>query len=315
MREALRPMSLGEILDRTFHIYRSRFFVFLVVAAMPLTVKMVLLVAGFLFNQVIGQTTLSLTIKRQLTAGVDWSISRVAGSLLAFGIWFVIVFLAAEIVTQETLSVRVAFSKCLVRWRSWLLASGLLWLIGSEIPHQLRTARFLLTSWLSMPFWLMSIVVSVEGFVLIAPLCLSIPVWALEGMTPLNAIARSWTLSKRAYGRMFMAWLMKDMIAYSIDIMLGGLMFLFFRFLAGSYGSALNLGRNMLWLSLPGYLSSILIGPLFPIALTLIYYDQRIRLEGYDIERMMDAAGMNSTASELIPTAVAGSVELEESQG
>jgi hypothetical protein len=29
-----------------------------------------------------------------------------------------------------------------------------------------------------------------------------------------------------------------------------------------------------------------------PIALTLFYYDQRIRLEGYDIERMMDAAGL-----------------------
>jgi hypothetical protein len=27
--------------------------------------------------------------------------------------------------------------------------------------------------------------------------------------------------------------------------------------------------------------------------MTLIYYDQRIRLEGYDIERMMQAAGMN----------------------
>jgi hypothetical protein len=27
---------------------------------------------------------------------------------------------------------------------------------------------------------------------------------------------------------------------------------------------------------------------------TLIEYDQRIRLEGYDIERMMQAAGMNA---------------------
>ncbi len=37
---------------------------------------------------------------------------------------------------------------------------------------------------------------------------------------------------------------------------------------------------------------SILIIPIYPIALTLFYYDQRIRLEGYDIERMMETAGM-----------------------
>jgi uncharacterized membrane protein (DUF485 family) len=36
----------------------------------------------------------------------------------------------------------------------------------------------------------------------------------------------------------------------------------------------------------------ILTGPIFPIALTLFYYDQRIRKEGYDIERMMEDAGL-----------------------
>lgn len=292
MREALRPMSLGEILDRTFQIYRARFFVFLTVASIPLTARMALAVVGFVLGEVIGQTTLSVALKHQLTAGIDWFTSRIGVSLLVFAIWFVIVFLVAEIVTQEALSIRAAFNNCLARWRGWLLMSGLFWLIGSEIPHQLRTSRFLLTSWLSMPFWMMSIVTTVEGFVLIAPLCLSVPVWALEEMAPMNAIARSWTLSNRAYGRMFMAWLLKEMIAFSFNIMLGGVMFLVFRLLAGSYAGAFSMSRNMLWISLPGYISSILVGPIFPIALTLIYYDQRIRLEGYDIEQMMEAAGM-----------------------
>jgi hypothetical protein len=40
-----------------------------------------------------------------------------------------------------------------------------------------------------------------------------------------------------------------------------------------------------------------LLGPIFPIALTLFYYDQRIRREGYDIERMMDVAGMSAAVS------------------
>ena len=44
---------------------------------------------------------------------------------------------------------------------------------------------------------------------------------------------------------------------------------------------------------------SVLIGPIYPITLTLFYYDQRIRHEGYDIERMMDDAGMNAPGASL----------------
>jgi hypothetical protein len=45
--------------------------------------------------------------------------------------------------------------------------------------------------------------------------------------------------------------------------------------------------------------------PIFPIILTLFYYDQRIRKEGYDIERMMDAAGM--AAGAVLDGALSGS--------
>jgi hypothetical protein len=35
-------------------------------------------------------------------------------------------------------------------------------------------------------------------------------------------------------------------------------------------------------------------GPLYPIAVTLLYYDQRSRKEGYDVEVMMEAAGLGT---------------------
>lgn len=38
---------------------------------------------------------------------------------------------------------------------------------------------------------------------------------------------------------------------------------------------------------------------LYPIVRTLFYYDQRIRQEGYDIERTMDAAGMIAPSTTL----------------
>jgi hypothetical protein len=42
---------------------------------------------------------------------------------------------------------------------------------------------------------------------------------------------------------------------------------------------------------------SALLGPIYPIAITLFYYDQRIRREGYDVVRMMESAGLNSTST------------------
>jgi hypothetical protein len=44
------------------------------------------------------------------------------------------------------------------------------------------------------------------------------------------------------------------------------------------------------------------LGPLFPIAITLFYYDQRIRHEGFDIEMMMNAAGMNAPVNPVLGT-------------
>ena len=41
-----------------------------------------------------------------------------------------------------------------------------------------------------------------------------------------------------------------------------------------------------------GFVENALIGPIYSIGLTLFYYDQRIRKEGYDIEWMMQAAGL-----------------------
>jgi hypothetical protein len=40
------------------------------------------------------------------------------------------------------------------------------------------------------------------------------------------------------------------------------------------------------------FLINAFIGPIYAIGLTLFYYDQRIRKEGFDIEWMMQAAGL-----------------------
>ena len=47
----------------------------------------------------------------------------------------------------------------------------------------------------------------------------------------------------------------------------------------------------------------------------LIYYDQRIRLEGFDIECMMDAAGMNAPVPAQTPEVVITGAPVGETRG
>jgi hypothetical protein len=49
------------------------------------------------------------------------------------------------------------------------------------------------------------------------------------------------------------------------------------------------------------FILQVLIAPISAIALVLFYYDQRIRKEGFDIEWMMEQAGLTEPASDALP--------------
>ncbi len=57
-----------------------------------------------------------------------------------------------------------------------------------------------------------------------------------------------------------------------------------------------NHGVLPIWMSVVqqflAFLTNTFVQPIYATGFTLFYYDQRVRKEGYDIERMMHAAGM-----------------------
>ena len=59
------------------------------------------------------------------------------------------------------------------------------------------------------------------------------------------------------------------------------------------------------------FFTTSFLGPIWATGITLFYYDQRIRKEGYDIEWMMQQAGLTQHPSATLPfgsTATFGSV-------
>jgi hypothetical protein len=103
------------------------------------------------------------------------------------------------------------------------------------------------------------------------------------------AIKRSIELSLGSRGRIFVLGL----LVYAVRTLLG--------ILFGFPMIALALKHPgqplpMLWMvvaQIGSFLTSALIGPIYSTGLTLFYYDQRIRKEGFDIEWMMQAAGLS----------------------
>jgi hypothetical protein len=134
--------------------------------------------------------------------------------------------------------------------------------------------------------------------------------WQAEGLTVGKALKRSWRLSKGCGWRVFSSWLLAAGLgAAAAGAVSWVLLLMRSRCFDGEMIFRIKMIAIFGWKPgcvpvpvvqsarlLADTLLGVLIGPIFPIAATLIYYDQRIRKEGYDIERMMDAAGLNARA-------------------
>jgi hypothetical protein len=126
----------------------------------------------------------------------------------------------------------------------------------------------------------------VPGIYLALSWAFAIPVAVLEGTDLSGTINRSSILTKSDKGRIFVvAFLMLVLIWVTLAIvdvplvMLGRLSHL--------HNPAITAGWDTISTSLGAFISTSLVGPLLKIALTLLYYDNRVRKEGFDLQLMM----------------------------
>jgi hypothetical protein len=103
---------------------------------------------------------------------------------------------------------------------------------------------------------------------------------ALEGLSAGDAASRSFELSKGLKGHVFLTGLV-GLVIYIV----GFLIVFTIAGLAGGFGSQTLISQIISALGASALL------PLGPITITLLYYDARIRKEGYDIELMAQQTG------------------------
>ncbi len=324
MTNQLRPMTLGEILDRTAELYRNHFLLFAGTSA--------IFAGAMLVMQMLQTGVLGSIGYPHVRPHLEWafavsSLVEILAVVLLAGLSIAAFnHVVAWVYLGQPASVRGAVSSIFLRpgrylwvmtvtaFRAWsplailyvvffailftMLPSGFLFnpQVAQQAPQQDPSA--LIFAGLGMlilaPLMLGA---GVYGVLMSLRYSLAMPACVVEGLPAREAIKRSIELSKGARGSIFVLGLLVAAIKMLLGVLLG---FPTIFFAIKHMGQQLPLG----WLveqQVVNFFITTFIGPIYSAGLTLFYYDQRIRKEGFDIEWMMQAAGMTPQTGTTAP--------------
>jgi hypothetical protein len=337
MNEPLRPASLGpstlgEILDRTAQLYRSRFFVFLGISVVP-TVGVLVPVCGvFAFLVWMGSRNNNPAPTGDVKLLAD--IFLVAVVVVALAVYLAVAALAiaamnhavARAYLGEKATIRDSYKGIWGRGGRyvWLLIlEGLVigvapvaaWIglvaiaagvgILAKNAGMGGSANDMLVGLAAM-----LAVVALLGyfFWMLLRLSLAFPACVIEQISAWTALKRSSALSKGTKGRIFLLYLLgsalNGLLSLGITIPLAIIAALIPAFSSPQHAQAANVVMVFIIYG-TSFAVQALTRPVYGIALTLFYYDQRIRQEGFDIEWLMQRAGLDATP----PTAAVSYLE------
>jgi len=305
---SLAPLGAGDLIDRAVRLYRRHLFVLIRIFAPPVIVG----AAGWIL------TTISF---RQLFITSDGI--ELAGYFILLGIGLVVTLgghlfnlvvmggatrnLVAHLLRNDPVSARATYDA--VRARFWgLLGASVLvlfWIMIAALAA--LTGLYMVSAFMvvgavlfanSAPTWLVVIiaVVGVFGaavialwvFFLIVGRVAYVPqVMLVEGRGVLDAFSRSFNLARGNVRRLMATTLFTTFATQS------AMMILWAPLIWLGYIYGINPWNSTQWpawyaivCSVPGPLSSILLMPVWMLGLSLLYVDERVRHEGYDIELM-----------------------------
>ena len=317
MQTSLRPMSLGEILDRTAQLYRTNFMLFVGIAGVY---------SGVLLVLNLGQIAMQhLLLHLHMAKQLPWF----TFGFLVIIIPLMFIFAGAAVAANnravawinlgQPATIRAAYASTLPRLGRylWLMTivtffiyipfivlfiAYFVFLFAYARPHQVfatggananpqATVVFALVT---LAFSVLSLGAFVYTVLMALRYSLGVPASVIEDLKARKAIRRSIELSKGSRGRIFVLLLLIFVIELGL-VSITQVFFIFAMFTAVKHHAEVPV-----WLQIAqqivGFLTNTFIGPMYATGLTLFYYDQRIRKEGFDIEWMMAAAGMTAQA-------------------
>lgn len=268
---SLKPLSMGQLLDRAIRLYRNNFLLFIGIVTLtqiPASAFAVLLVivttnpafietfSGELFPLMAGLVAFVVGIVSAL-------ITQIGTAALTRAI--------ADIYLGETIGILEAYRKI---GNSWLT------LIGATILSGIMMAALFIFFFIPCIGW----AAAIPGFGLIMFFALAVipliaPVIVLEGKGATSAISRAWNLARQRFWWVFGFVIILTIFAQLVvtgPVALSQIALL----------SILNTTNQTLIAvlqQLVSFLLSIIYLPIQLTCITLLYFDTRVRLEGFDL--------------------------------
>ncbi|MHC1782460.1 MAG: hypothetical protein AB9891_06820 [Anaerolineaceae bacterium] len=286
----LRPRGMGELLDQAVRLYRANFLKFIgIIALVEIPVGLLqILSSTFMINGLVNFSNYTSSNPESIP-GLDYTLQMLGGSggMIVVGIlsFFLVSGVGTAALTRaiadgylgEPVDILGSYRKIGKRWLSLLGALLLLMLIslGAVIWLIIPCA-----GWLTGPGFLMFLTM------VLTPLLG--PIVVLENAPAAAAIRRAWDLARARFW-----WLMGYMgilVAFNLLLISGPIYVLNFLIVSPLQREVMSLGSSQMtfitaFIAEQGLstLLSILYVSLQATAITLAYFDLRMRLEGFDL--------------------------------
>jgi hypothetical protein len=289
----LRPMSLGEVLDRTFNLYKNHFWLFAGITALPFSLLLIVEVgvaaAGFATAKLPASP--APTLSPSALGGV------IGGGALVMILYFLMigaahaatVFAVSDLYLSRPASIRGAFAR--VGWKVFrvlllFFLIGLILLVGVAVVATLGFAVR------SPGLVLIGILLLIAPMIiLMCRMAVSIPAAMLEDLGAVRALERSLHLTKGHVIQIFVIFLLVLVATYvAILVLQMPLMILMMASVAAHKTPPLSL---QIVQQVAGFISQVLVGPIGTIAFSLMYYNLRVRKEAFDIQHLMASMSAN----------------------
>jgi hypothetical protein len=264
----LRPLSLGELLDRTFFLYRRYFLLFIGISAVPYLLILIPVLAGLLLYGLPGRSQVPNSV--MAVAAVVGGILIIAVALAVFVAFLysagASVFAVSEIYAGRQPSIRGSFH--LVRGK-----------VGTIFGVMILSGLIIMAGFIAL---------IIPGIYLMCRIPLATAAAMIEDLGPSDAIRRSFDLTRDFAGRSALIYLLAAALSYGVGLMI---QIPFFVLLAVT---AKQSQLVLLWTVLGqvgNFLGGILVAPVHTIGFALFYYDLRVRKEAFDLQMMMQAIG------------------------
>ncbi len=258
MAGQLRPLSTGELLDRTFFLYRTNFALFIGIFALPHLVVLAYQCVGLTLQNSRPQLTRALFT-------MVWGLGTLLlTSIVSAASQAATVVAVSQVHLERPTSIADSFSR-----------------VKGEIAGVVG-----LSILMGMCVGLGFILLIVPGILLALSWSVAVPVKVLEEKRASEAMSRSSELTKGDRGRIFVIWFLFLVASVGVSVLLhwpiqiaAGARSIF---AVQRMSTALQVASLM-----ANFVSECLVGPLATIAFSLVYYDERVRKEAFDLQLMM----------------------------